>query len=51
MRLRDLHHAFADDEVRAIFSTRGGYGSNYLLDGLDLDLIAESPSLFSATAI
>jgi muramoyltetrapeptide carboxypeptidase len=42
MRLRDLHHAFADDEVRAIFSTRGGYGSNYLLDGLDLDLIAES---------
>ena len=42
MRLRDLHHAFADDEVRAIFSTRGGYGSNYLLEGLDLDLIAES---------
>ena len=23
-------------------ATRGGYGSNYLLDGLDLDLIAES---------
>jgi muramoyltetrapeptide carboxypeptidase len=41
MRLRDLHHAFANDEARAIFSTRGGYGSNYLLDGLDLDLIAE----------
>jgi muramoyltetrapeptide carboxypeptidase len=41
MRLRDLHHAFADDEVRAIFSTRGGYGSNYLLEDLDLDLIAE----------
>jgi muramoyltetrapeptide carboxypeptidase len=43
MRLKDLHHAFADDEVRAIFASRGGYGSNYLLDGLDLDLIAESP--------
>jgi muramoyltetrapeptide carboxypeptidase len=41
MRLSDLHHAFADEEVRAIFSTRGGYGSNYLLDGLDLDLIGE----------
>ncbi len=41
-RLSDLHHAFADDAVRAIFSTRGGYGTNYLLDGLDLDLIAES---------
>ncbi len=33
-------HAFADEQVRAIFATRGGYGSNYLLDGLDLDLIA-----------
>lgn len=48
MRLSDLHHAFADDEVRAIFATRGGYGSNYLLDGLDLDLIAESAKPFFA---
>jgi muramoyltetrapeptide carboxypeptidase len=46
MRLRDMHHAFADDEVRAIFSTRGGYGSNYLLESLDLDLIAESGKPF-----
>lgn len=46
MRLRDLHHAFADDGVRAIFATRGGYGSNYLLDALDLDLIAESGKPF-----
>jgi muramoyltetrapeptide carboxypeptidase len=42
LRLSDLHHAFADDESRAIFATRGGYGSNMLLDGLDLDMIAES---------
>jgi muramoyltetrapeptide carboxypeptidase len=42
MRFGDLHHAFADDEVRAIFTSRGGYGSNYLLEGLDLDLITES---------
>ena len=42
MRLSDLHHAFADDQARAIFCTRGGYGANYLLEGLDLDLIAES---------
>lgn len=41
-RLSDLHHAFADDGIRAIFATRGGYGSNYLLEELDLDLIAES---------
>jgi muramoyltetrapeptide carboxypeptidase len=46
MRLRDLHHAFADDGVRAIFATRGGYGSNYLLGALDLDLIAESGKPF-----
>jgi muramoyltetrapeptide carboxypeptidase len=46
MRLSDLHHAFADDQQRAIFCTRGGYGSNYLLDQLDLDLIAESPKPF-----
>jgi len=46
MRLSDLHQAFADPEIRAIFSTRGGYGSNYLLDGLDLDLIAESAKPF-----
>jgi muramoyltetrapeptide carboxypeptidase len=46
MRLSDLHHAFANDEVRAVFATRGGYGSNYLLDGLDLDLIAESAKPF-----
>lgn len=45
-RLRDLHHAFADDDIRAIFCTRGGYGSNYLLEGLDLDLIAESAKPF-----
>jgi muramoyltetrapeptide carboxypeptidase len=42
IRLSDLHHAFTDDQSRAIFCTRGGYGSNYLLDELDLDLIAEN---------
>ena len=42
-RLRDLHAAFADPEVDAILCTRGGYGSNYLLPGLDLDLIRANP--------
>jgi muramoyltetrapeptide carboxypeptidase len=41
MRLSDLHRAFADDLQRAIFCTRGGYGANYLLEGMDLDQIAE----------
>src|SRR5271155_243266 len=42
-RLADLHAAFADPEVRAIFCTRGGYGSNYLLEDIDLDLIRDNP--------
>jgi muramoyltetrapeptide carboxypeptidase len=46
MRLSDLHQAFAGDQMRAIFATRGGYGSNMLLDELDLDLIAENAKPF-----
>ncbi|HEX3438698.1 MAG TPA: LD-carboxypeptidase [Pseudacidobacterium sp.] len=42
-RLADLHEAFANPEVQAIFCTRGGYGSNYLLEDIDLDLIRENP--------
>jgi muramoyltetrapeptide carboxypeptidase len=42
-RLADLHAAFADSEVQAIFCTRGGYGSNYLLEDIDLDLIRDNP--------
>ena len=42
-RLHDLHLAFADPSVRAIFCSRGGYGSNYLLEDLDLELIRANP--------
>lgn len=45
-RIADLHAAFADDAIDAIMCLRGGYGSNYLLDGLDLDLIAAHPKPF-----
>lgn len=45
-RLADLHRAFANPGVAAILCTRGGYGSNYLLDGLDLDLIRSHPKAF-----
>lgn len=47
-RLADLHRAFADPAVAAIVCTRGGYGSNYLLEGLDLDLIRNHPKPFFA---
>lgn len=42
-RLQDFHAAFADPAIAAIFCSRGGYGSNYLLEGLDLDLIRRNP--------
>jgi muramoyltetrapeptide carboxypeptidase len=42
-RLKDLHAAFANPEVQAIFCSRGGYGTNYLLDRLDLNLIRQNP--------
>ena len=45
-RLEDLHAAFADPEIEAIFCTRGGYGSNYLLEDLDLELIGQNPKPF-----
>jgi muramoyltetrapeptide carboxypeptidase len=45
-RAEDLHAAFLDPTIRAIFCTRGGYGSNYLLDLLDLELIRANPKPF-----
>lgn len=42
-RLLDLHGAFADEMVRVVFATRGGYGANYLLEDLDMDVLAEHP--------
>ncbi|MDR3791991.1 MAG: LD-carboxypeptidase [Terracidiphilus sp.] len=42
-RLSDLHAAFADTATDAVMCLRGGYGSNYLLDGLDVERIAEHP--------
>jgi muramoyltetrapeptide carboxypeptidase len=47
-RLADFHAAFADDSVDIVMCTRGGYGSNYLLERLDLDLIRTHPKPFFA---
>jgi len=47
-RLDDLHAAFADPDIGAIMALRGGYGSNYLLDSLDFDIIARNPKPFFA---
>jgi len=42
-RLADLHSAFVDAETSFVAAVRGGYGSNYLLDGIDLKLIERNP--------
>jgi muramoyltetrapeptide carboxypeptidase len=47
-RLADLHAAFADPETQIVMSLRGGYGSNYVLPGLDCDLIRQHPKPFFA---
>lgn len=47
-RLADFHAAFADPETAIVACVRGGYGSNYLLGGLDLDLLRAHPKPFFA---
>jgi muramoyltetrapeptide carboxypeptidase len=47
-RLTDLHAAFANENTTAVMCLRGGYGSNYVLDGLDLELIRKHPKAFFA---
>jgi len=47
-RLADLHAAFTDPSTSAVMALRGGYGSNYLLNDLDLSIIAAHPKPFFA---
>jgi muramoyltetrapeptide carboxypeptidase len=47
-RVADLHAAFADPESQIVMSLRGGYGSNYALPGLDLELVGKNPKPFFA---
>lgn len=42
-RLQDLHAAFDDPETTFVAAVRGGYGSNYLLDAVDLGLVERHP--------
>ncbi len=44
-RTRELEEMFVRDEVRAILCARGGYGSNYLLNRLDLKKIKAHPKI------
>jgi muramoyltetrapeptide carboxypeptidase len=46
-RARELEEMFVRDDVHAIVCARGGYGSNYLLQALDIQKIAAHPKIFA----
>ncbi len=45
-RIDDLHAAFADPEVKAVFAVIGGFNSNQLLRSIDWDIIRNNPKIF-----
>ncbi len=45
-RSEELAGAFLDDNVKAVFCARGGYGSIHILPLLDYDAIREHPKIF-----
>jgi muramoyltetrapeptide carboxypeptidase len=45
-RVKDLHDAFADPNVKGILTVVGGFNANQLLREIDWDLIQNSPKVF-----
>jgi muramoyltetrapeptide carboxypeptidase len=45
-RVEDLHKAFADKKVKAVFAVIGGYNCNQLLKYIDWDIIKSNPKIF-----
>lgn len=45
-RKRALESFFADDMIKAIIATRGGYGSLRILDKIDYTVIKKNPKIF-----
>jgi muramoyltetrapeptide carboxypeptidase len=45
-RLDEFHQMFARPEVKAIICARGGYGCNYLLPHIDLNVVQANPKIF-----
>mgnify|MGYP003582769076 CR=1 FL=1 len=46
IRIKDLHRAFADDEIKGVFCVKGGFSASQLLDKLDYELIKNNPKVF-----
>lgn len=45
-RIKDLHDAFLDKNVKAIFTVLGGFNANQLLRYIDWDIIKKNPKIF-----
>lgn len=45
-KVKDIHDAFLDDKVKAIFAAIGGYHSNRLLPNIDWDVLRTNPKIF-----
>ena len=45
-RLDEFHEMFSRPEMKAIICARGGYGCNYLLPKIDLELVRANPKIF-----
>jgi muramoyltetrapeptide carboxypeptidase len=45
-RLDEFHQMVARKEVKAIICARGGYGCNYLLPKIDLEIVRTNPKIF-----
>ena len=44
-RLEDIHEMIRNNNIKAIFCARGGYGCTRLLDQIDYDLIRQNPKI------
>ncbi len=45
-KIDDLHNAFLDPKIRAVFAATGGFSSNQLLPDIDYKLIKSHPKVF-----
>jgi muramoyltetrapeptide carboxypeptidase len=45
-RIADLHDAFADPKVKAVFVVIGGFNANQILRYIDWDVIRKNPKIF-----
>ncbi len=45
-RASDINDYFRDKNIKAIFCTRGGYGSHRILDKIDYNIIKRNPKIF-----